>query len=382
MNTLGVALVGHAFMGVAHSQAWRTVSRVFDLPAQPEMVVLCGRRREAVHAAADRLGWQEASDDWKSVLLRDDVHVVDICTPGDSHAEIAMSALEAGKHVLCEKPLANSVAEAVAMAEAADRARRNGIQAMVGFNYRRVPALSLARELIEQGRLGRIRHVRAQYLQDWLLDPQAPLTWRLRAERAGSGALGDLGAHLVDLAQFLLDEDVVSVCGLVDTFVAERPLVDDAERTGPVTVDDATNFTARFRDGALGTFEATRYAAGRKNGLRIEINGSSGSLAFDFESMNELSFYDATEDDRTAGFRRIVVTEADHPYLKAWYPPGHVLGYEHTFTHQLRDFVTAIAERATPSPDFGAGLRVQRVLDAVQRSAAHHSRWIPVGDGR
>ncbi|GAB2679058.1 Gfo/Idh/MocA family oxidoreductase [Saccharopolyspora gloriosae] len=344
--------------------------------------MLCGRRKDAVHQDAARHGWREASDDWKSVLLRDDVHVVDICTPGDSHAEIAMSALEAGKHVLCEKPLANSVAEAELMAEAADRARRGGIQAMVGFNYRRVPALSLARELIEQGRLGTIRHVRAQYLQDWLLDPQAPLTWRLRAERAGSGALGDLGAHLVDLAQFLLDEDIVSVCGLVDTFVAERPLVDDAQRTGPVTVDDATMFTARFGGGALGTFEATRYAAGRKNGLRIEINGSAGSLAFDFESMNELSFYDATEGAETAGFRRILATEADHPYLGAWYPPGHVLGYEHTFTHQLRDFVTAIAERTTPSPDFAAGLRVQRVLDAVQRSAAHHSRWIPVGGGR
>ncbi|MGW0895150.1 Gfo/Idh/MocA family protein [Saccharopolyspora sp. NPDC002578] len=382
MNVLGVALVGHAFMGVVHSQAWRTVGRVFDLPARPEMVVLCGRRKDAVHQDAARHGWREASDDWKSVLLRDDVHVVDICTPGDSHAEIAMSALEAGKHVLCEKPLANSVAEAELMAEAADRARRGGVQAMVGFNYRRVPALSLARELIEQGRLGTIRHVRAQYLQDWLLDPQAPLTWRLRAERAGSGALGDLGAHLVDLAQFLLDEDIVSVCGLVDTFVAERPLVDDAQRTGPVTVDDATMFTARFGGGALGTFEATRYAAGRKNGLRIEINGSAGSLAFDFESMNELSFYDATEGAETAGFRRILATEADHPYLGAWYPPGHVLGYEHTFTHQLRDFVTAIAERTTPSPDFAAGLRVQRVLDAVQRSAAHHSRWIPVGGGR
>ncbi|MCI2416921.1 Gfo/Idh/MocA family oxidoreductase [Saccharopolyspora sp. K220] len=378
MNTLGVALVGHAFMGAVHSHAWRTVGRVFDLPVRPEMVVLCGRRKDAVHEDAARFGWAEASDDWKAVLLRDDVHVVDICTPGDSHAEIATSALEAGKHVLCEKPLANSVAEAVAMAEAADRARRSGIQAMVGFNYRRVPALALARELIEQGRLGQIRHVRAQYLQDWLVDPRAPLTWRLQAERAGSGALGDLGAHLVDLAQFLVGDDIISVCGLVDTFVPERPLVDDAERTGPVTVDDAALFTARFRDGALGTFEATRYATGRKNGLRIEINGSTGSLAFDFESMNELSFHDATEPAGTAGFRRILATEPDHPYLSAWYPPGHLLGYEHTFTHQLRDLLIAIASRTTPSPDFAAGLRVQRVLDAVQRSAAHHSRWIPV----
>ncbi|MGW1682146.1 Gfo/Idh/MocA family protein [Saccharopolyspora sp. NPDC002376] len=383
MNTLGVALVGHAFMGAVHSHAWRTVGRVFDLPAQPELVVLCGRSKDAASTAAARLSWQESSDDWKSVLLRDDVHVVDICTPGDTHAEIAVSALEAGKHVLCEKPLANSVTEAVAMAEAADRARRTGILAMVGFNYRRVPALALARSLVERGRIGQVRHVRANYLQDWLVDPNSPLTWRLRAERAGSGALGDLGAHLVDLAQYLVGEEIVAVSGAMETFVAERPLLKDPARTGPVTVDDTAIFTARFRDGALGTFEATRYATGRKNGLRIEINGSAGSLAFDFESMNELAFHDAADPADTAGFRRILVTEPQHPYLEAWYPPGHVLGYEHTFVHELRDFVTAIADRTTPSPDFDSGLRVQRVLDAVQRSAAHHSRWIPVReDGR
>ncbi|MEY8038232.1 Gfo/Idh/MocA family protein [Saccharopolyspora cebuensis] len=382
MNKLGIALVGHSFMGAVHSQAWRTVGRVFDLPVRPEMVVLCGRRKEAAQAAADRFGWAESTDDWKSVLLRDDIHVVDICTPGDSHAEIAVHALEAGKHVLCEKPLANSVTEAVSMQEAADRARRNGIQSMVGFNYRRVPALALARSLVASGRIGQVRHVRASYLQDWLVDPDSPLTWRLQAERAGSGALGDLGAHLVDLAHFLLDEEIVSVSGTVETFVAERPLPDDPARTGPVTVDDAALFTARFRDGALGTFEATRYATGRKNGLRIEVNGSAGSLAFDFESMNELHFHDAAEPADTAGFRRILATEPQHPYLEAWYPPGHVLGYEHTFAHELRDFVTAIAERSAPAPDFTAGLRVQRVLDAVQRSAAHHSRWIPVGEAQ
>jgi predicted dehydrogenase len=378
MNTLGVALVGHAFMGAVHSQAWRTVGRVFDLPARPERVVLCGRRKGATATAAARLGWQECSDDWRSVLMRDDVHIVDICTPGDSHAEIAISALEAGKHVLCEKPLANSVAEAETMAEAADCARRNGILAMVGFNYRRVPALALARSLVQQGRLGRIRQVRANYLQDWLVDPEAPLSWRLRAERAGSGALGDLGAHVVDLAQHLVGDEIVAVSGSVETFVGERPLPEDPARTGAVTVDDAALFTARFREGALGTFEATRYATGNKNGLRIEVNGTEGSLAFDFESMNELAFYDGTEPAEVAGFRRILATEPEHPYLEAWYPPGHVLGYEHTFVHELRDFITAVAERSTPSPDFAAGLQVQRVLDAVQRSAAQHSRWTPV----
>ncbi len=378
MNTLGVALVGHAFMGAVHSHAWRTVGRVFDLPARPERVVLCGRRRDTAAPAAARLGWRECTDDWKTVLMRDDVHIVDICTPGDSHAEIAVGALEAGKHVLCEKPLSNSVAEAEAMAEAADRARRNGIMAMVGFNYRRVPALALARSLVQQGRLGEVRQVRANYLQDWLVDPQAPLSWRLRAERAGSGALGDLGAHIVDLAQHLVADEIVAVSGSVETFVDQRPLPEDPARTGPVTVDDAAMFTTRFRGGALGTFEATRYATGHKNGLRIEVNGSEGTLAFDFESMNELAFYDGADPADVAGFRRILATEPQHPYLEAWYPPGHVLGYEHTFVHELRDFITAVSDRSTPSPDFSAGLQVQRVLDAVQRSAAQHSRWTPV----
>ncbi|SMC54243.1 Predicted dehydrogenase [Lentzea albidocapillata] len=377
MTELGIAMIGHAFMGAAHSQAWRVAPRFFDLPLRPVMSVLCGRDAERTAAAAERLGWAEAVTDWKSVLDRDDVHVVDICTPGDTHAEIAIAALDAGKHVLCEKPMANSVAEAVAMAEAAERAARHGVRAMVGFSYRRVPALGLARDLVAQGRLGRIHHVRAQYLQDWIVDPAAPLSWRLDKEKAGSGALGDIGAHIVDATQFVLGDTISEVMGTLVTFVPERPLAAShsglsgtaSEETGPVTVDDAALFLARFAGGALGSFEATRFANGRKNALRIEINGSKGSLAFDFEDMNVLQFFDGTEDSAVAGFRRIMVTEPEHPYVGAWWPAGHGLGYEHAFTHQAVDLVRAVAAGTDPTPTFADGLRVQRVLAAVEASS-------------
>ncbi|WP_090096745.1 Gfo/Idh/MocA family protein [Lentzea jiangxiensis] len=370
-------MIGHAFMGAAHSQAWRVAPRFFDLPLRPVMSVLAGRDADRTAAAADRLGWAEAVTDWKAVLDRDDVHVVDICTPGDTHAEIAIAALDAGKHVLCEKPMANSVDEAAAMAEAAARAAQRGVRAMVGFSYRRVPALGLARDLVAQGRLGRIHHVRAQYLQDWIVDPAAPLSWRLDKDKAGSGALGDIGAHIVDATQFILGDTISEVMGTLVTFVPERPLATShsglsgtaSDETGPVTVDDAALFLARFAGGALGSFEATRFANGRKNALRIEVNGSAGSLAFDFEDMNVLQFFDGAEDSSVAGFRRIMVTEPEHPYVGAWWPAGHGLGYEHAFTHQAVDLVRAIAEGADPAPTFADGLQVQRVLAAVEASA-------------
>ena len=384
--TLGVGMVGHAFMGAAHSHAWHTAPRFFDLPLRPEPNALCGRDAARVAAAASKLGWRSTETDWRALVARDDVQLVDVCTPGDTHAEIAVAALEAGKHVLCEKPLANTVAEAEAMTAAAERAAARGVRSMVGFTYRRVPAIALARELVAEGRLGRLRHVRAQYLQDWISDPEAPLSWRLQKERAGSGALGDIGAHIVDLTQFVSGERITEVGGMLETFVKERPLPESSSGLsgvagagrGPVTVDDAVLFLARFTGGAVGSFEATRFAAGRKNAIRIELNGSAGSLAFDFEDMNVLHFHDHTEDPRTAGFRRILVTEPQHPYVGAWWPAGHPLGYEHGFTHQVVDLVTAIAEGSDPLPSFADGLQVQRVLAAVESSASKEC-WQEVG---
>ncbi|WP_435282569.1 Gfo/Idh/MocA family protein [Streptomyces koelreuteriae] len=384
---LRVGMVGYAFMGAAHSQGWRTAGRVFDLPLNPVRAAICGRDAAAARAAADRHGWASVETDWRALVERDDIDLVDICTPGDSHAEIALAALAAGKHVLCEKPLANTVEEAASMERAAEEAQARGQVAMVGFNYRRVPATALARRMVVEGRLGRLRHVRVSYLQDWLVDPDFPLTWRLRREQAGSGSLGDLGAHIIDLAQYLTGERLAGVSALTETFVRERPLPTGATSglaavssagTGQVTVDDAALFTARFPSGALASFEATRYATGRKNALRIELNGERGSLAFDLERLNELSFHDGTEPGAEAGFRRILVTEPDHPYLDAWWPPGHGLGYEHTFVHQARDLVHAVAEGRRPEPSFADGLQVQRVLAAVEESAEKNSVYTPI----
>jgi predicted dehydrogenase len=381
---LGIGMAGYAFMGAAHSQAWRTAPAFFDLPLTPRLRAVCGRNEVAAADVARRFGWESVETNWRALLTRDDIDVIDICTPGNTHAEIAIAALEAGKHVLCEKPLANSVEEAEAMTAAAAAAAERGVRAMVGFTYRRTPAVAFARQLVASGRLGTIRHVRGQYLQDWLSDENAPLTWRLDKSLAGSGALGDIGAHVIDMAQFVTGDQITSVSGLLETFVQTRPIAghhatlgtslggsssSDAER-GPVTVDDAAAFNARFAGGAIGVFEATRFATGRKNALRLEINGTLGSLAFDFEDMNVLSFFDATEDASIAGFRRILVTEATHPYVSAWWPAGHGLGYEHGFTHQVVDLVTDIAKGADPVPSFADGLAVQRVLAAVEASAA------------
>jgi predicted dehydrogenase len=376
---IGVGLVGYGFMGRAHSLAWNTVASVFDVPLRPRLAAICGRDKTAAEAAAGRFGWAAAETDWRALIARDDVQLVDISAPGDLHAPIATAALAAGKHVLCEKPLANTLAEAEAMKAAADAAYDGGARAMVGFNYRRVPALALAKQLVDQGRIGTLRHFRAAYLQDWLADPDAPMTWRMQAERAGSGALGDLGAHIVDLARYLTGDEITGVSAISATFVRERPWADgpgaEGRRTGTVTVDDAVVFTGRLASGALASFEATRYATGRKNGLRIELNGSAGSLAFDLERLNELEFFDAGEDSGTSGFRRVLVTDGSHPYLSGWWPPGHTLGWEHTFTHQARDLLTAIADGAQPLPSFGDGLATQRVLDAVARSAASGNSW-------
>jgi predicted dehydrogenase len=384
---LRVAMVGYAFMGAAHSQAWRTAPRFFDLPAVPELTVLCGRDASAVETAAARLGWQESATDWREVVSREDIDVVDVSSPGDTHRDIAIAALAAGKHVLCEKPLANTLAQAEEMTVAAEAASRRGVLSMVGFNYRRTPALALARQLVSQGRLGEIRHVRAQYLQDWIVDPAFPLVWRLQKDKAGSGALGDIGAHVIDLASYLTGDRLIGVSGALQRFVGTRPLPDQASglsgsagsSMGEVTVDDAAAFFGRTAGGALAVFEATRFATGRKNAMRIELNGSEGSLAFDFERMNELQVYDGTAPAADAGFRRILATEPDHPYAGAWWPPGHGLGYEHTFVHEIADFVRDVCAGEPPSPSFADGLYVQRVMDAVERSSSASSTWTEVG---
>ncbi|WP_284984342.1 Gfo/Idh/MocA family oxidoreductase [Arthrobacter sp. efr-133-TYG-118] len=371
---LGVAAIGYAFMGKAHSNAWRNVASFFDVPAF-EQKVLVGRDAEQVAEAAAKYGWSESATDWRQVLERDDIHIVDICAPGWMHAEIATAALEAGKHVLVEKPLANTLAEAETMTEAARAARGRGVQSMIGFNYRRVPALALAKELIAEGRLGTVRHVRAAYLQDWLVDPDSPMTWRLNKETAGSGALGDIASHAIDQVLFLLGDSVTEVSGRLHTFVDSRPGADGPEQ---VTVDDAAWATLTLASGAVASVEVSRMATGKKNSLTMEIYGDKGSILFDLETINELGFMDATVPVREQGFRRILVNEPEHPYMDAWWPQGHVIGWEHTFTHEIRDFLTAIDTGTPPTPSFEEGLAVQRILAAIEESADAKSAIIQV----
>ena len=383
---LRVAIIGHSFMGTIHAQAWRTAPRFFDLGVQPVLAVVCGRDEYAATAFATKFGAERVETDWRAVVASADIDVIDICVPGNIHAEIALAALAAGKHVLCEKRLANTIIEAGEMTLAAEAAADLGSKSMVGFNYRRTPALAYARRLVQEGQLGDIRHIRANYLQDWIVDEDFPLVWRLDKTKAGSGALGDLGSHIIDIAQFVSGHTITGVSALMETFVKSRPLAASmhglsatasAER-GAVTVDDATVFLARTDQGAIGTFEATRFATGRKNAMRLEINGSRGSLTFDFESLNELWFYDNDIAAESAGFRRILVTEPGHPYADKWWPAGHGLGYDHTFVHEIADFAQSIARGDAPTPSFREGLQVQQVMAAVEDSALNESRWTTV----
>jgi predicted dehydrogenase len=376
-SEIGVGLVGYRFMGRAHSNAYRQVGRFFDLELSPRLRAICGRDEAGASDAAASLGWEGYETDYHRLLERDDIDLVDVATPGNTHHEIAIAALEAGKHVLCEKPLANTVDEA---REMLDAARRAGTINMVCFNYRRAPAVQLAKSLIEEGRLGDIRHWRATYLQDFILNPDFPLIWRFRKEVAGSGALGDLGAHIVDLAHFLVGP-VEKVVGTAETFIRERPLEEPGAGRGDVTVDDAAAFLVRFESGAIGTFEATRLAPGRKNHNSFEVNGSNGSLVFDLERMNELQVYFGDEPAETSGFRTVMVTEPDHPYAGAWWPPGHIIGYEHTFVHTIKDLLDGIAAGKSPPPTFEDGYRCQAVLDAVERSLESGTWTVPARIG-
>ena len=385
-SPLRVASIGYAFMGKAHSQAWRNVSAFFDVPPV-EQSVLVGRDASAVAAAATKLGWKETATDWREVIQRDDIDIIDICTPGRMHAEIAIAALEAGKHVVVEKPLANTVEEAEAMAAAFAAAEARGQHAIVNFNYRRVPAIALAKRFIDEGKIGSIRHVRAAYLQDWLSDSQAPMSWRLRKEEAGSGALGDLGSHAVDLVLHLTGETIDSVSGRVTTFVTERPGGDSGDggikgsgggAPEAVTVDDTAIASGVLSGGGILNLEVSRLALGRKNQLTFEIYGERGSVRIDLENLNELWFYDGTAEAGQQGFTRILVTEADHPWVGAWWPDGHIIGWEHTFVHQVADFLTTIRDGAPSSPSFADGARVQRVLAAIEQSSHEGSQAIQV----
>ena len=385
---VNVGLIGYSFMGKVHSHAFKDMSFFFpEAAAYPVMKAICGRNEANVSDAAKTFGWQGYETDWKTLIGRDDIHLIDVSTPGDSHAEIAIAAAEAGKHVFCEKPLANNLAEARAMADAV---RNAGVKSMVAYNYRRVPAVALAKKLIEEGRIGDIYHWRAVYLQDWIMDPDFPLVWRLQKEKAGSGPHRDLNAHIIDLARYLVG-DISEVSGMQETFIKERPIVEEIDaalgastggssQMGQVTVDDTTLFLARFENGAVGTFEATRFAGGRRNGNRFEINGSKGSIAFNLEKMNELQYYNREDEDHIQGFREIIVNEGVHPYMDHWWPPGHIIGWEHTFIHEVYDLMQAIGGADDNlHPDFDEGVKDQAVLEAVSISAENKS-WIKVAD--
>jgi predicted dehydrogenase len=379
---VNVALIGYQFMGKAHSNAYRQVGRFFDLDVEPVMKVLCGRSEKKVAAAANAFGWQEYATNWEDVIARSDIDLVDIGTPNDTHALISQAALKAGKHVLCEKPLAISVADAKKSYEAA---KTTGLVNGICHNYRKAPAIAFAAQLVREGRLGKIRHFRGTYLQDWILDPSVPLVWRLDKSIAGSGSHGDLNAHLIDTARFVMGTEFTEVSGMSETYIKQRPLLADTEgglsgfkssgEMGEVTVDDITAFLARFENGATGTFEATRLAPGRKNYNRWEINGEKGSIAFNLERMNEMEVYLTDDPAGLQGFHTIQATESDLPYMSAYWPVAHIIGYEHTFVNMMKDLFDAIAKGEQFSPDFHDGYMNQVVLEAVEKSAASR-QWV------
>jgi predicted dehydrogenase len=368
--TLTVGVLGYRFMGKAHSNALSRLPMFF--PDAPEVTrsVIVGQDEEALDSAADRLGFAETATDWRNVV--DDVDVFYNLGPNHVHREPSVAALEADTSVLCEKPLAPTLDDAEAMATAASES--NAI-AGCAFNYRFIPAIQYAKGLIDDGEIGDIRHFRGRYLQDWLADPDAPWSWRNDADLAGSGALGDLGAHTIDLARFLVGEragDIERISGHLRTFVDERP-VEEADETRPVTVDDAYTAQAAFEGGAIGTFEASRVATGHKNDHTIEIHGTEGSLRFSLERLNELELLR----DGNRGYETILVTDETDPYIEAWWPPGHVIGWEHTFVHENYEFLTSVAENESYHPNFDDALSVQRLLDAIERSDEDGS-WVDV----
>jgi len=386
-RTLNVALIGQGFMGRAHSNAWGQVGRFFRPAIRPVLHSVCGRDAEKLRAFAENWGWANATTSWRRLVASEEIDLVDVTTPNATHAAVAKAAIAAGKHVACEKPIAGSLRDAREMAAAAKRAK---VKTFVWYNYRRCPAVALAHRLVKQGRLGTIRHVRAVYLQDWA-DESVPLAWRFDRRQAGSGAHGDLNAHIVDMTRFVTGQEITEICGAVaETFIRRRRLMTgsvaggiaaglkSSARTGPVTVDDTVLFLARFSGGAVASFEAARQATGNQNRNAFEINGTKGSVRFNFERMNELEYYDATADRAVQGWTTIIATHAgDHPYVDAWWPDAHGLGYEHGFVNQAYDILRVLAGQKpiVPVPDFADAYQTQRVLEAALL-AARRKRWV------
>ena len=370
-DTINVGIVGAAFMGRAHSNAYKDVNSYFKLQKPPVLKTVCDISQPAAEELAKAYGWQSTENSWENLVQRDDIDLIDICTSNNLHMPIALAAAKAGKHVISEKPLAMNASECRKMLDAVQDA---GVRHMVAHNYRRVPAIALAKKLIDEGKIGKVFHFNAVYLQDWLIDPDFPYVWRCDAKVGGSGAHGDLNAHIIDLSRYLIGE-IDAVCASQDTFIKERKKADGG--MGKVTVDDALQFICRFRDGAMGNFLSTRFATGRKNYLRLEIFGSEGGLMFNLERLNELEYFSRNDEAHAQGYRNIVATESIHPYLNMWWPPGHIIGWEHTFIHEIGDLLLAIDKGEDVIPNFYDGLRCQLVLDAALTSAEKH-KWIDV----
>ena len=360
---INIGLLGYNFMGKAHSFGINNAPFFFDGEVEPVKKVICGRTESKVKAAKEQYGWEEYCTDWKDVVKRDDIDLISIATPTALHKEMAIAAAENGKHIFSEKPLAVTAPGAREMLDAVKEA---GVIHMLGHNYRRVPAIALAKKFIEEGKLGEIYHFRGVYLQDFVMDPDFPAIWKLKKDKAGSGPHGDLNSHIVDLSRFLVSE-LEEVVGMDKTFIKKRPKPGNEDEYDEGDVDDTTAFLAKFKNGALGTFEATRFAGGRKNHERIEINGSKGSLVFNFEKMNELKYWSNQEPEEEQGFKKILVTEESHPYAGYW-PPGHLMGYENTFIHEYKDLFESIAASNEVKPNFYDGVKINQVLDAVLKS--------------
>jgi predicted dehydrogenase len=385
-KSVNVCLIGQKFMGRTHSNAYLKVDKFFDVPRTPVMHTIVGRDEAELRQFANRWGWQNTETNWKRAVRNDEIDLVDVGTPNHLHAEMAIASLEAGRHVACEKPLAGTLADARQMRDAAKRARK--VKTFVWYSYRRVPAVALAHQLVKEGRLGRIYHIRAYYLQDWA-GPEVPLLWRFQKKIAGSGSHGDLGAHIIDMARFISGDEIIEVSGAIsETFVKERTIPSRGSaggiaggaaggtRKGKVDVDDAVLFLARLKGGAVASFESTRFATGNQNKHGLEINGEKGSLMFNFEDMNYLSYYDATLSRKVQGWTKIMVTHGgDHPYADAWWPDAHIIGYEHTFINQTADMLNVLGGRQAlvPMPDFEDAYRTQQVLEAALISAKERS---------